>query len=523
MNIFRRKTSGARGKRREVRFAGTWYEDDQKKLSDQVQEYLGSAREVISINPCDKSFSNNPQPADNLLALVVPHAGYMFSGSTAAFAYEFARANKKPKRVFLLGPSHYVGFQGIALSGFNSFATPLGDLEVDSQCVKELSGYAFFDYRDEVHQKEHSLELQLSFIKQAFGDVKLVPLIVGVLNEESELALAAQILKRYIGPDDLIVVSSDFTHYGPRYDYVPFESDHINKVKQLDENAFSFIRDVDLPGFIDFHDRTGCTICGFHPCSLLLAMLPSQAKATLLRYGTSLDTYKEDDSNSVSYLSLVLTSDGQEDGWLEKEHRPKEELLSQKDKESLLLLARKTLESSTNNEELPSIKSLGIELTENLKESLGVFVTLFKKLDAPVSKRGPRSDKELRGCIGYIWPIKPLYLAVIDNAIGSSQKDHRFPRVGSDELSKIQIEISVLTPLRRVQSVEDIEIGVHGIVFYHGNCQSVFLPHVATEFGWSKEETLIQLSLKAGLGSTAWKDKEAQFDVFESIMFEEEN
>ena len=217
---------------------------------------------------------------------------------------------------FLLGPSHYVGFQGVALSQCSSFATVLGDLEIDTECVNELKRFPLFATHDEIHKREHSLELQLAFIKHVFGDIKLVPMVVGLLQEEAEVSLVGQVLKRFLGPDDLIVVSSDFTHYGPRYDYIPFyNGDFPAKVKEMDQDAFGYIRDSDLSGFMTFHKKTGCTICGFYPCSLLLSILPKGARTSLLRYGTSRDTHSEDNDNSVSYLSLVLTRPEAESGW----------------------------------------------------------------------------------------------------------------------------------------------------------------------------------------------------------------
>ncbi len=146
---------------------------------------------------------------------------------------------------------------------------------------------------------------------------------------------------------------------------------------------------------------------------------------------------------------------------------------------------------------------------------MGVFVTLFLKNAAP-------QEENLRGCIGYIMPMMPLYQAVIDNAVGACSKDHRFLPVHKNELVNIRIEISVLTKPVSVSSYREIEIGKHGILLHCQGRQSVFLPHVATEYGWTLEETLNQLALKAGLKADAWR-KSARFEIFESVMFEEEH
>ena len=199
------------------------------------------------------------------------------------------------------------------------------------------------------------------------------------------------------------------------------------------------------------------------------------------------------------------------------------EILSSDDKSNLLKLARKVVTAFARNEKIPSQSEIDFEISDSLAEPRGVFVTLFKKIRSSAGlETGPRSDKELRGCIGYIYPIKPLFQAVIDNALGASSKDYRFSPLKENELEDIELEISVLTPLRKVDSYEEIEIGKHGVVFYLHDRQSVFLPHVAPEFGWNREETLEQLAMKAGLDKNAWKNSEAKFDVFESIMFEED-
>ncbi|MBK9144136.1 MAG: AmmeMemoRadiSam system protein B [Candidatus Melainabacteria bacterium] len=520
MNIFRRIRKESSGGRRDPRFAGTWYEANETRLNEQLDGFFADARLRLEESPTDSIFKDNPEPEGGILAMVVPHAGYMYSGSTAAYAYEFARAAKTEglSRVFLMGPSHYAGFVGVALSSDRIFGTPLGDLKVDQEVVQALSGYPLFQTMEDVHLQEHSLELQLSFIRHAFGAVSIVPLIVGALRDPADVRLVGQIIRTFIGPEDIVVVSSDFTHFGPRYDYVPFDRDIPNRVRQLDEDAFGYLRDNDLTGFIEFHDRTRCTICGYYPCAVLLSMLPDDARASLLRYRTSRDTGQEQGSNSVSYLALAFTSRSCQDGWPERTLPCLDELLEEADRQALLRLARLTLASFVEEGEIPdreTAEGWGIEITDNLERPLGAFVTLFKK--------GSRS-KELRGCIGYIWPIKPLFEAVIDNTVGAASKDHRFDRVKGDELGDIEIEISVLTPPRRIASENEIELGRHGIVLHIGNSQSVFLPHVAPEFGWTLSQTLDQLCLKAGYPAGSWSGSErdrVRFEVFESVMFEE--
>lgn len=535
MSIFSRKDKSKVG-RREPRFAGTWYEDNPEKLKAELTDYMQDAARVMAERAANFSESNDPiseafgEKLDGkaLYAIIVPHAGYIFSGSTAAFAYEQARHNQ-PERVFLMGPSHYVGFQGVALSPDSVFETPVGDLPLDRKTIDDLLQYPMFEESREVHRKEHSLELQLSFIRQSLGEVKLVPLVIGALPDVTDVRMVGQIVRRYLGEGDLVVVSSDFTHYGPRYDYVPFDCDvAAEKVKELDFEAFNCLKHTDLDAFIEFHNRTRCTICGFYPSAVLLSMLPSESQGNLLEYRTSRDTAYEDTKNSVSYMAVSFTGSDGGTGWTKDMSIEKNLLLNDEEKKDLLRLARVAVEKYVKERKIVNSKDAGIEITPALQRPLGVFVTLFKKRQMPRQSLDSTGqyvrdhNRDLRGCIGYIWPIKPLVEAVVDNAIGACSKDYRFIEVKESELEDLELEVSVLTPLTRVQSEKEIEIGKHGVVLYLKGRQSVFLPHVAVEFGWTLEETLTQLSLKAGLGAHDWKSG-AKFDVFESIMFEEEH
>jgi len=516
-NFFSRAGLTSGQDKRRAAFAGTWYEADANKLRAQLSRFLEQADEAMKTVPIEPSFKMNSKIEGSVLAIVAPHAGYIFSGPTAAFAYDAASDDRKIKRVFLLGPSHYAGFPGAALPSEKSFATPLGDLKVDRQVIDDLLHYPGFEIMPEVHRREHSLELQLPFIREAFGDVRIVPIVVGLLGDVSEMQVAAQILRRYIEPDDLVVVSSDFTHYGPRYDYEPYPGKVRDNVRKLDEEAFSYLHKADLQGFFDFRERTQDTICGFFPCSLLLAMLPEDSHATLLNYRTSQDSMGEDEANSVSYMAVAFSHPTSTAGW------PKEETsnvkLTDADKSALLKIARKALETFVREKRQITQAELKPLMTPVMKKAMGVFVTLYKRNIGRNTVHG--EDKELRGCVGYIFPVKPLIQAVIDNAIGSASRDYRFQGVIEEELKDLQIDINLLTPPRRVKSYKDIVIGRDGILLYKQGRQAVFLPSVATEFGWDLEQTLAQLAMKAGFPADAWK-QDAQFDVFQSISVEEE-
>jgi len=517
-NFFSKATLSWSDKRRAT-FAGTWYESDPAKLKAQLLRFLQTADDDLKKTPVEPTFSHNEKIDGAVMAIVVPHAGFMFSGQTAAYAYDAAKSNRKVKRVFLLGPSHYAGFQGAALPAEKIFATPLGDLSVDKDIIDALRGYSNFAVMPEVHRREHSLEMQLPFIKQAFGDVKIVPIIVGALNDSSEVQLMAQILRRYIETSDLVVVSSDFTHYGPRYQYEPFEENVREGIRMLDSQAFDCMNKRDLDAFLAFRQRTQDTICGFFPCSLLLALLPEGAHASLLHYRTSQDSIVEDDKNSVSYLAIAFSSAGEQKGW-PTENAAATVDLTDADKDALLKIARRALETFVRERRELSLEEIQDLITPVMRKQMGAFVTLYKR-PAPEQERTVHgAEKELRGCIGYIWPVKPLLQAVIENAIGAASRDYRFKNVTPDELPYLQIDINVLTPPKRVRSQDEIVIGRDGVLLYKDGKQAVFLPSVATEFGWTLEQTLSQLALKAGCSADGWKQG-ANYDVFQSCSFEE--
>lgn len=498
--IFFNKGKKSKGNaKRMPRFAGTWYKNDPQALRLEIESNLAQAKG-------DSTSPLNVMDSMHLQAVISPHAGFMYSGKTAAYSFSKVAAKRNDiKRLFLLGPSHYVNLTGIALCSFDAYQTPLGDIPLERKTIELLSLASDFQIDDNIHEREHSLELQTAYIRHILGEIPMIPLVVGSFKDEFHIRECSKQISDILQPGDFFVVSSDFTHFGPRYDYVPFYDDISANIKTLDTRAFSSIEKLDLEEFIKFEEETSCTICGFNPICLLLATLPQNSKGELLHYETSRDSQNSpDEMNSVSYLAISFQSD-------------ESLILTDSDKQTLLRLARFTAEFFCDTNKKPNLDQLPKDLviSDNIKKNMGVFVTLFLKDPAP-------GAEDLRGCIGYIMPMMPLYQAVIDNAIGACSKDHRFLPVHKDELAKIRIEISVLTNPVSVSSYKEIEIGKHGILLHCQGRQSVFLPHVATQYGWTLEETLNQLALKAGLKADAWR-KNARFEIFESVMFEEEH
>jgi AmmeMemoRadiSam system protein B/AmmeMemoRadiSam system protein A len=508
---------------RTARFAGSWYPDKADSLDKMLNKQLQEAKAKLAVLPA------NERPGKNILAIIAPHAGYVYSGQTAAFAYA-ALSNTKCKRLFLLGPSHHIGFNGAVVPSQCILETPIGNLDIDRDAVDKLLSSPGFQQVDQVFDVEHSLELQLPWILKTQGRVKVVPLAIGSLNSDTAKEIASG-LRNELQPGDVVIISSDFTHYGPRFDYQPFGEQSTNsqvkeKIAALDKEAFNYLKKLDSTELLEFYQRSHDTICGIYPCAILLSLLPHSAGATLLRYSTSADVEKEDLDNSVSYMAIAFSGTG----WAVTNKSAisakgiKSELLSNTDGETLLKIARQAIQdhlsgAGKNAEEYT--KGLASEQITRFREERGVFVTLYEKSSQTLSspQESGQPHKQLRGCIGYIYPVKSLLAAVCENAINAATIDPRFPPVGVEELDKLDIEINVLSKPSPILSWQDIELGKDGVVLKKGDRQAVFLPKVATEFGWNLQETLGQLSLKAGLPADGWRQG-TQLEVFQSQVFQ---
>ncbi len=505
------------------RFAGTWYDSNANQLQEQLSKYLEHAEKEMEARPIEMAFPSNLPVGKNVLALVVPHAGYAFSGQTAAFAYEKVRGCGA-KRVFLIGPSHYCAFRGVALPSQATFETPLGELKVDQTVVQELSHFPFFRAIAQVHDQEHSLELQLPLIRQTLGDIPIVPLAVGSMADGRDIYLTGRILRRYLKENDLVIVSSDFTHYGPRFDYQPFSENIPENIKRLDARAFECLERIDLDAFMTFREETRDTICGFFPCAILLSMLPAECHASLLKYRTSQQIVYDPEENSVSYLAIVFSSN--KNDWTNVSAGDNLDELTEEDGIVLTRLAREAIYAHLRSEPTVLDKQFTPEQENKFKKAHGVFVTLYKMLPQVKSKGKVESnkiafhEKQLRGCIGYIYPAKSLLRAVIDNAVSAATSDPRFGPVTEEEMPNISIEVSVLTSPQSIENWRQIRLGIDGIILNKQNQQSVFLPKVAREFGWNLTETLTQLSIKAGLNPDGWMQG-AFFEVFQAKAFAE--
>ncbi len=457
---------------REPAVAGRFYTGDRDELNDFLDD---------AINP--------GLGEEGIRAVISPHAGYVYSGSTAGATFSKVKPGSFTRAV-VLAPAHRVALRGLSIAPYGSYATPLGQLEVDQAAARRLLHDPIFCQHDNAHTGEHSLEVQLPFIQRLNPGSTLLPILVGDVTAE-QISRAADSLAREWTPETLVVVSTDFTHYGNSFGYTPFHrSVAKEELKKLDGGAIERILARDNAGFMEYVEQTGATICGRKPISILLAMLDApkglgpDAELELVEYTTSGDVSGNFDS-SVSYAGIIVR-----------------QLLPASDRRLLRQIARDAIHAHLMNEIYEPSEQLHRPGRSILRENRASFVTL-------------RINGELRGCIGSLEGREPLLVNVAHNAINAAFNDSRFPPVTEEEYKDLEYHISVLTPPKPIPSPDDIILGKHGIILKRGPCRAVYLPSVATDQGWDLKETLQHLSAKAGLPRDEWR--KAKFEVFETI------
>ena len=477
--------------------AGRWYPADANALIKEIEGYFQKA---------------DVKPKSDVIALILPHAGYAYSGQTAA--YGLKTAGKEYKRIIVIGPSHYFPMEEkLSVPRETHYETPLGQVPLDVEFINHLCQYPLFQSIPQVNQQEHSVQIELPLLQYCQKDFKFVPIVAGDCSLET-IRKAGEILKGLLDENTLVIASSDFVHYGPNYGFTPFTEDIPEKIKGLDMGAYEHIVNLDSDGFLKYRQKTGATICGNVPIAILLSMLEKPAEAQLVKYATS-GQLAGDFTNSVSYLAVAFSGTWKTNSPPVKSTIDTSTLtvqacpeLSRRDKKQLLILARETILFVLSRQQTPQDSDLSVTISEVMRQPRAAFVTLTK-------------HGQLRGCIGDILPRRSLYKSVIANAINACVNDTRFLPVTLAECNDIKIEISALTPPKPVASSADIRIGIDGVVLQKDGRSAVFLPQVAPEQGWDLETTLTNLSMKAGLPADAWKEG-ATFLTFQADVFGEE-
>ncbi len=452
--------------------AGSFYPAESVVLAQQVDRYLEEA---------------GPQKIDGeIVAIISPHAGYIYSGPVAAYGYR-AVSGRSYDTVVIIGQSHSLIFDGVAALEKDRYETPLGKVAIDRDFVKRLlrAEKVTMVSKPGAFDEEHSVDVQIPFLQRSLKDFKIVPLVIGRADYNTCKGLARGLIKviKESGKSVLIVASTDLSHYHKYADAVVKDQATMSEIMNYDPKRFA----------IKVGERE-CELCG--PAPVIVAMLAGRElgaeNISALKYANSGDT-AGDKSRVVGYGSIVI--------YKSEENK----MLTSEQKKELLGIARKTIESYVKGGRVPDFRVDD----EGLKKNEGAFVTIHK-------------SGELRGCIGNIIGQQPLYLTVRDMAIESSSADPRFAPVGPDELKDIKIEISVLSEPKKVEDAGEIKLGVHGVIVKSGYRSGVFLPQVATETGWTKEEFLSNLCEgKAGLPADAWKDGKTELYVFTAQVFSE--
>lgn len=462
--------------------AGAFYPGTKKELTAQITGFLNQAdREKIP-----------PELKGRIIGLMVPHAGYVFSGQVAATAFKQLEGLHFDT-VVIIGMSHHAYFEGISVYAQGYFETPLGLVEIDSEMADALiKSHPNIKSIPEVQEQEHSLEVQIPFLQTVLDKFKIVPILMS--NPLDYKILANSLLSLYRDKNVLFVASSDMTHY-PSYEIA----------NSVDKDTLRLIENLDLEGLIKWtntqHKDCATVLCG-SGAVLTLVRLTKELGGTqsyVLKYANSGDTPIGDKIRVVGYGAVAFI--GEASSTLTENSNM---ILSEQSKNKLLEIARNTMEGYIRDKRVPDIK---IENTE-LQKPLGVFVTLKK-------------HEQLRGCIGYIKPVAPLGEAVSRMAISASTQDPRFQPVSADELKDIEIEITVLSELTRVTDINKIEVGIHGLYIVKGYYSGLLLPQVPVEQGWDREQFLVHTCYKAGLPAYAWKENDTEIYAFSGVIFHE--
>ena len=462
-------------------FAGSWYPGRRSELEALLDElFAASLRRAGS--------SLLPRP----LAFVVPHAGLVYSGTVAASAYRHLQA-ARPKRVFLLGFTHRGGAPGVTMPGIDAFQTPLGEVRVDRAAMRELASSNELSIVEESRVCDHSVEIQLPMLQRAAPDTAVVPLYVGPLDDARRTAVA-RVLTAQVQPGDVLIASSDLTHYGRDFGYEPFPAGPNVELRlsRLDGRAIEAAGSLDPSLFLDAMREMDSTVCGQAPIALLLETLGLLGGEDLFQQTLDYQTSGEitgDFGHSVSYGSLgYFPADS---FWLDAEA-----------KAALLASARATLNhlcATGERKPIPPDRSIPA-----LARRAAIFVSLHQ-------------DGDLFGCVGLRAADQPLAETAPELTLSAALDDPRFPaRARVPE--GLEIEISVLTPMKRIRSWTSFQVGRDGASLEYEGRTQLLLPQVASH-GYTATRFLEALCHKAGLRSSAYRDSRARLSVFRAQVF----
>lgn len=458
--------------------AGRFYDDDPEKLRKHLGALFDDAVPVISNNPVS--------------AIILPHAGFVFSGQVAASGVYQLSPDASYQTIFLIGSSHRMAFDGASVFRGSSFLTPLGEVPVDIETVQKLvAATPFFGNDPRSHVDEHSLEVELPFLqyhlKQHFS---IVPILIGT-RSASTCKIIAEILEPYFTSENLFIISTDFSHYPNDHDARIADQETLEAIISNQPGKLLEVLSKHEKGKIS---GLVTSLCGW--TAVLSLMYITTQKDNLafypVMYQNSSDSPYGDKNQVVGYYSAVITRIGEEAFSLKED-----------EKQWLLNLARRKIESTFD----PSSFVESELVPPVLNTHAGAFVSVYL-------------NGKLNGCIGHIGDDTPLWKVVDQSAISAAFNDDRFDLLRRVDMDQVSIEISVLTPLRKISKPDEIIPGKHGILIKKGYSSGTFLPQVAQRMNWSPVEMLEKCAQdKAGIGRNGWMD--AELYVYEAIVFKE--
>ncbi len=460
-------------------YSGSWYPDRREELESLLAELWRKSEERTG------SYS---LPGGR--AFIVPHAGLIYSGTVAAAVYRHLE-HERPERVIIAGFSHRGSPPGIGIPQIESYETPLGAIQVDTGLADELATAEPFRRMPESRLCDHSVEIQLPLLQKAVPNAKVIPLYVGQLDSDERSAAALR-LAECLTTGAVLIASSDLTHFGSAFGYQPFPADSraAERLRRLDYGVLDAAGSLREDIFLETLRETGATVCGSAPISLLLAtvrLLDGEREIfqEVLDYQTS-GEITGDFHHSVSYGAGGFFP-----------HTCFE--LNEEEQRAVLELGRRTLAEyqSSGRGAVPNLSPTGLRA---LQRRSALFVTLHK-------------NGELRGCLGRSAAVQALETAVPEMTMAAALEDTRFDPVSPSETG-LQVEVSILSPLKRITDRADFRVGAHGALLKAKGRQGLLLPQVATERHWGADEFFRALAVKTGVAANVYSDPSTQIYVF---------
>jgi len=457
--------------------AGAFYPDNPQTLQGELKKHLAAAEKAAI--------------PGKIIGLVVPHAGYAYSAATAAAGYKQV-AGQRYDLVVIIAPSHRDPFFGATIYPGSAYQTPLGTVPIDQTLAKELVGSCNVIKLSELgHRAEHAVEVQLPFVQTLFPNSKILPIVVGGYDWPTCEAIGKALAKVLQGRQALLIASSDLYH---GYSY--------SECKNTDNVTLAAVTDLRPAKLCDGLLKEEYQACGGGPIAVMqvAAQALGANKAKLVARTNSGDVTGQKDGYIVGYGAVAVFAQGEP-----RSERIEFQPLDVNVQRELLRMARQAIKEYLNSGKIPRFQPT----CATMKEKRGVFVTLTE-------------NGELRGCIGYHENDRPLYELVPDRAVAAAFDDPRFPPLRPEELGRIKIKISVyLTNVYKIDSLDEFEMGKHGIIMMKNGRGATYLPEVPVEAGWKTvEEEMHSLCMKAGLPTNAWRSG-AEFWVYRTQVFDE--